>query len=60
MININVMKNVESLDFGECQLGLNGLHVVFVDLFLLANCIVIALHLLQLVDLFNGLPLEVL
>lgn len=45
---------------GECQFGLDGLHVVFVDLLLLAHCVVIALHLPQLVDLLDGLPLEVL
>lgn len=54
------MKNKGSLDLGECQFGLDGLHVVFVDLFLLAHCIVIALHMPQLVDLLDGLPLEVL
>lgn len=54
------MKNKGSLDLGECQFGLDGLHVVFVDLFLLPHCVVIALHLPQLVDLLDGLPLEVL
>ena len=59
-IPARAMKNKGSVDFGECQFGLDGLHVVFVDLLLLPHRIVVILHVLQLVDLLDGLALEVL
>ena len=48
------------MDLGECQFGLDSLHVVFVDLLLLPHRVVVVLHVLQLVDLLDGLALEVL